>query len=161
MTGRRPDDAAAFVESVERATNEYLVEAVHNIFASGARWVTITDGAREKSVGIDAIRDAWAQACTTFKARQFRVRKHLLAATDDTIVNEWCGGPRGRTDGCGIEVWRFNNQSKVIDQRTYSYLKVRPPLHPIQALQLLPGSPGMALAAGRAKFLQRSRGRGI
>lgn len=153
MTGRRPDDAVAFVESVEHATNEYLTESIYDIFATNARSVMITDGARDESVGVDAIHDSWAQACTAFKARRFKVQKRLVAATDDTIVNEWSGGPRGRPDGCGIEVWRFDHQSKVVEQHLYNYLKVRPTLHPIQALKLLLGSPGMALAAGRARLL--------
>jgi len=155
MMGRRPGDAVAFVESVERATNEYRSDAVYDIFAVDARWMAVTDGACEESVGIYAIHNAWALACTTFKAQQFKVRKHIVAATDDTIVNEWCGGPRGRTDGCGIEIWRFDDEGKVIDQHAYNCLKVRSPLHPIQVLKLLLSSPGMTLAAGWARLLHQ------
>lgn len=153
--GRRPDDAVAFVESVEHATNESLTEAIYEIFAPHARSVMITDGAREESVGLDAIHSAWVRTCTAFKARQFRIHKHLIAATDDTIVNEWYGGPRGRSDGCGIEVWRFDPHGKVIDQRLYSYLKVRSPLHPLQTLKLILSSPSMTMAVGRARLLKQ------
>lgn len=78
-----------------------------------------------------------------------------MAATDDIIVNEWSGGPHGRREGRGIEIWRFNREGKVVDQRLYSYLKVRPTWHPIQVLQLLLVSPGMALTAGWARLRQR------
>lgn len=84
--GHRPDDAAAFVESVERTTNDYLVAAAYDIFATDARWVTITDGARQETVGIDAIGGPWAQACMAFKAPQFTVQNRLAAATDAIIV---------------------------------------------------------------------------
>lgn len=159
MSGRRPDDAIAFVDAIERATNEYRTDAIYDIFARQARSVTITDGAREVSTGVDAIHAAWAQACMTFKARQFQLRKQLVAATDDLIVNDWRGGPYGRPDGCGIEIWRFDNNSKVIEQLLYNYLKVRPPLHPIQTLKLLLGSPGMTIAAGRARLRRRPQRR--
>ncbi|OBI51701.1 hypothetical protein A5707_13375 [Mycobacterium kyorinense] len=151
----RPTDARAFVESVERATNERLSDAVYEIFAPNARSVMISDGAREESVGVEAIHDSWARTCAAFRARRFRVEKHLVAATDDTIVNEWRGGPGGRRDGCGIEIWRFDCEGRVIDQRLYGYLKVRSAVHPIQALQLLLGSPGMALAFGWARLRRR------
>jgi hypothetical protein len=127
---------------------------VFDIYATDARAVMITDGAREEAVGVHAIHDAYARNCAAFKARRFTLDKHLVAATKDTIVNEWWGGPHGRREGCGIEVWRFDQQSKVIDLRLYSYLKVRPTLHPIQILQLMLGSPGMTLAAGWARFRQ-------
>jgi len=155
MTGRRPDDAAAFIASVERATNERVVEAASDIFAANARWVAITDGARQESLGIGAIDDAWAQACATFKARHFTVRKRLLAATEDTIVNDWRGGPRGRNHSHGIEVWRFDLQGKVIELRAYSFLNVRSPFHPVQTLQLLLGSPAMTLTGGLARLRHR------
>jgi hypothetical protein len=112
--GRRPEDAAAFVELVEHPTNECLTDAIYEIFAADARSVMIADGAREESVGVDAIHDAWAKTCTAFKACRFRLEKRLVAATDDTIVNEWRGGPHGRHDGCGIEVWRFGHQSRSL-----------------------------------------------
>lgn len=115
----------------------------------------ITDGAREESIGVQAIHDAYARNCAAFKARRFTLEKQLVAATEDTIVNEWRGGPRGRRQGCGIEVWRFDHEGKVIDLRLYSYLKVRPTLHPLQILQLMLGSPGMTLAAGWARLRQR------
>jgi hypothetical protein len=153
--GRRPEDAAAFVESVEHATNARRTDAVYELFAADARSVMITDGALEEAVGVHAIHDAWARSCMAFQACHFRLEKRLVAATDDTIVNEWRGGVRGRRDACGIEVWRFDRQGKVIDQRLYNYLKVRPALHPIQALRLLLGSPTMTLAATWARLRGR------
>lgn len=156
MNGHRPADAAAFVATVEHATNHHVIGAARDIFADDAKWVAITDGAREESVGLRAIDTAWAQACATFRARQYRVRKRLVAATDDTIINEWDGGPRGRTSGRGIEVWRFNRDGKVAHLSAYSYLKVRSPFHPLQTVQLLLGSPGMTIAAGLTRLRHRS-----
>lgn len=160
MTGRRPDDAAAFVEAAERASNEYRAEAIYDIFAPHARSVTITDGAREESIGINAIHAAWAQSCETLKARNFQLHKQLVAATDNTIVNDWRGGPHGHPDGCGIEVWRFDHDGKVIEQILYSFLKLRAPLHPIQVLKLFLGSPRTTAAAGRARLLKPRPPRG-
>ncbi|OHU99124.1 hypothetical protein [Mycobacterium talmoniae] len=153
--GRRPADAAAFVASVQDATNAYLTEVIYDMYAADARAVMITDGAREESVGVEAIHATWARACAAFKARRFRLDKQLVAATEDTIVNEWCGGPHGRRDGCGLEVWRFDPDAKVIDLRAYNFLKVRSARHPLQVVQLLLGSPGMTLAAGRAGLRRR------
>ncbi|MGB6208434.1 nuclear transport factor 2 family protein [Mycobacterium sp.] len=153
--GRRPEDAAAFVEFVERATNESRADAIYEIFAADARSVMITDGAWEESVGVHAIHDTWSTTCSTFKACHFRLEKTLVAATDDTIVNDWRGGPRGRRDSCGIEVWRFDHHGKVIDLQFYNYLKIRPTLHPIQALRLLLGSPTMTIVAAWARLRQR------
>jgi len=153
--GRRPEDAAAFVDFLECANNEYRSDAIYEIFAANARSVMITDGAREESVGVHAIHDAWSTTCATFRACRFRLEKILVIATDDTIVNEWRGGPHGRRDGCGVEVWRFDDQRKVIDQRSYNYLKIRSPLHPIQALRLFLGSPSMTVAAAWLKIRRR------
>lgn len=155
--GRRPADAAAFVEFVQDATNDYLPDAIYQIYAPEARLVMITDGGREESVGVPAIHAAWARSCATFQSCRFSVSKRLVATSEDTIVNQWWGGPAGRRDGCGIEVWRFDAHAKVLDVHVYSFLKVRSAHHPIQVLQLLLGSPGMVLAFGRAA-LRRSAG---
>ncbi|MGW6730149.1 nuclear transport factor 2 family protein [Nocardia sp. NPDC055029] len=155
--GRRPDDAVAFVESVEHATNEYVTEAIYEIFATDARQVIITDGALEESIGIDAIHEAWARTCAGFEATRFSVSKRLVAATGETIVNEWYGGPRGHRTGRGIEVWRFDHQSKVVEQRLFNYLKVRSVLHPLQVLQLLLSSRRVTVAVGWARLTRSFR----
>ena len=153
--GRRPADAVEFVASVERGTNEYLTDVIYDIFAANARSVVITDGGRDENIGVDAIHDAWATDCVTFKSHRFNVEKCLIAATEDTIVNTWRGGFNGNRDGCGIEVWKFDHEGKVIDQQLYSYLKVRPTTSGLQALKLLLTSPRVALAAGWARFRAR------
>ncbi|RRR46645.1 hypothetical protein EHH44_07450 [Mycolicibacter terrae] len=157
VIGRRPADAAAFVEFVQDTTNAYLPDVIFQIYAPDARLVMIADGAREESVGLQAIHTAWARSCAVFEARRFRLSKRLVAATDDTIVNEWWGGPHGRHDGCGIEVWRFDPQSKVRDVHVYSFLKVRSTRHPLQVLQLSVSSPGTVVAFGRAALRRRTR----
>lgn len=154
--GRRPADAAAFVEFVQDTTNDYRPEVIYELYATDARLVMISDGAREESVGVQAIHTAWARSCAVFEARRFRLSKRLVATTEDTIVNEWWGGPDGRRDGCGIEVWRFDAQAKVRAVHVYSFLKVRSARHPLQILQLLLGSPGLVLAFGRAALRRRT-----
>lgn len=153
--GRRPEDAAAFVESVERATNGYLTDVIFEIFAEDARVVTITDGGRDEHVGVVDIHRAWVTDCATFKAHRFKVEKLLIAATEDTIVNDWRGGPNGRREGCGIEVWTFDHEGKVIQQRLYSYLMVRSTTNPLQVLRLLLTSPRFSLTAGWMRLRAR------
>lgn len=155
--GRRPADAAAFVEFVQDTTNDYRPDVVYDLYATDARLVMIADGARKESVGVQAIHAAWARSCAVFEARRFKLSKRLVAATEDTIVNQWWGGPDGRRDGCGIEVWRFDAQAKVRAVHVYSFVKVRSARHPLQVLQLLIGSPGMVLAFGRAALRRRAR----
>jgi hypothetical protein len=154
--GRRPSDAAAFVEFVQDTTNDHRPDVVYELYATDARLVMISDGAREESVGVQAIYTAWARSCAVFEARRFRLSKRLIATTGDTIVNEWWGGPDGRRDGCGIEVWRFDAHAKVRAVHVYSFLKVRSTRHPLQILQLLLGSPGVVLAFARAALRRRT-----
>lgn len=87
--GRRPADAAAFVEFVQDTTNDYRPDVVYELYATDARLVMIADGAREESVGVQAIHAAWARSCAAFEARRFKLSKRLVAATEDTIVNQW------------------------------------------------------------------------
>jgi hypothetical protein len=153
--GRRPADAAGFVASVELGTNNYLTDVIYDIFAANARSVSITDGGRDENIGVDAIHHAWVIDCATFRTHDFNAEKHLIAATEDTIVNTWRGGFNGNRDGCGIEVWRFDHDAKVIEQQLYSYLRVRPTTSALQGLKLLLTSPRVALAAGWARFRAR------
>lgn len=148
--GRRPADATAFVKFVQDATNDYLPDVIYEIYARDARLVMISDGAREESLGVQAIHTAWARSCAAFEACRFTVSKRLVATGEGTIVNEWWGGPGGRQDGCGVEIWRFDAHAKVLDVHVYSFLKVRSARHPLQALLLIIGSPGMVFAFARA-----------
>ena len=153
--GKRPEDAAGFVASVERGTNEYLTDVIYDIFAKDARSVVITDGGHDENIGVDEIHAAWVIDCRTFRRHRFNVEKRLIAATEDTIVNEWRGGFRGNRDGRGIEIWKFDHEGKVIEQRLSSYLKVRPMTSPVQMLLLMLISPRIALSAGWARFRTR------
>jgi len=62
----------------------------------------------------------------------------------------------GGNSGRGIEVWHFNHEGKVAHLSAYGYLKVRSPFHPLQAVQLLLGSPGMTISAGLTRLRFRS-----
>ncbi|MFL5887246.1 MAG: hypothetical protein ACJ77M_19425 [Thermoleophilaceae bacterium] len=81
-------------------------------------------------VEIDALPDA-------------EVRRTLVSATGDTVVDEWEGGGNK-----GIEYWRFNSDGLVYEHRAYGHLDVEPPpglrerarmmlAHPRAALGLL------------------------
>jgi hypothetical protein len=88
VPSRWPADAAAFVAFVQDTTNEYRPDVIYELYATDARLVMISDGAREESVGVQAIHTAWARSCEVFEARRFRLSKGLAATTEDTIVNE-------------------------------------------------------------------------
>lgn len=153
--GRLPSDPEAFVAGVERATNEYDTDVIRGIFATDGVSEIITDGGRDVNRGVDQIAASWAADCAAFRARRLKLTKRLIAATDDTIVNEWRGGFGGRGGACGIEVWKFDSEGKVIDQRLYSYLRVRPSMSATQGLRSLLTYPVLALTFGRERLRKR------
>ncbi|MDD7811353.1 hypothetical protein PP713_02075 [Mycobacterium sp. CSUR Q5927] len=108
--GRRPADAAAFVEFVQDMTNDYRPEVIYELYAADARLVMISDGAREESVGVQAIHTAWARSCAVFEARRFRLSKRLVATTEDTIVNEWWGA---RMAGATVAVSKSGGSTRT------------------------------------------------
>ena len=147
----RPEDAAAFVADAEKATNDYDVDAAHAVYAKDARLENYVDGAFESFEGSDAIRSAWDAYLGAMREARFTLRKTLLAADGDTIVNTWAGSIGGRTDAQGIEYWRFDGEGKVREHRLYSLMNVKPATHPLARLRLSMSYPKTALAFLRSR----------
>ena len=146
-----PDDPAAFVAAAERGINEYDLDATAGAYAADARLENYVDGAFEGWDGADAIRGAWGAYLDAMRERGFTLRKTLLSATGDTVVNTWTGSLGGRTDAQGIEYWRFGDDGKVREHRMYSLMNVKPAAHPLARLRMALAYPLSSLAFLRAR----------
>jgi hypothetical protein len=146
-----PDDPAAFVAAAERGINEYDLDATAGAYASDGRLENYVDGAFESWDGGDAIRAAWGAYLDAMRERRFTLRKTLLSAEGDTIVNTWTGSLGGRTDAHGIEYWRFDGEGKVREHRMYSLMNVKPSTNPLARMRMALAYPVSALAFLRAR----------
>ena len=146
-----PEDPAAFVAAAERGINEYDLDATAGAYAAAGRLENYVDGAFESWEGADAIRGAWGAYLDAMRERGFTLRKTLLSAAGDTIVNTWVGSLGGRTDAQGIEYWRFDDDGKVREHRMYSLMNVKPSTHPLARLRLALAYPLSSLAFLRAQ----------
>jgi hypothetical protein len=109
------------------------------------------DGAFESWEGADQIRTAWGAYLDAMCERGFTLRKTLLSATGDTIVNTWVGSLGGRTDAQGIEYWRFDDDGKVREHRMYSLMNVKASTSPLARLRMALAYPLSSLAFLRAR----------
>ena len=146
-----PDDPAAFVEAAERGINDYDLDATAGVYASDARLENYVDGAYEAWEGGDAVRRAWGMYLEAMRERRFTLRKTLVAAAGDTIVNTWTGSLGGRTDAAGIEYWRFDGEGRVREHRLYSLMNVKPSTSPLARLRMAFSYPLSAVAFLRAR----------
>ena len=145
-TARLPDDPEGFVALAERITNERDLDQAVGVYSDDVRLETLTDGALEVYSGSDEVRRAWDAYLGAFAAREFLLRKRLLAAAGDTIVNEWHGTLGGRTQARGVEWWRFDADGKVAEHVLMSYMNVRPSTSWVQRARLSMYYPLSALA---------------
>lgn len=146
-----PDDPAAFVAAAEAGINAYDLDATAAVYARDGLLENYVDGAFEGWDGGDAIRDAWSAYLDAMRERRFTLRKTLLSAADDTIVNTWTGSLGGRTDAQGIEYWRFDGDAKVREHRMYTLMNVKPSTSPLARLRMAAAYPLSALAFLRAR----------
>jgi hypothetical protein len=146
-----PDDPAAFVAAAERGINEYDLDATAAAYARDARLENYVDGAFEAWDGGDRVREAWGAYLDAMRERGFTLRKTLLSAGGDTIVNTWTGSLGGRTDAQGIEYWRFDDDAKVREHRMYSLMNVKASTHPLARLRMALAYPLSSLAFLRAR----------
>lgn len=151
-----PPDPAAFVAAAERGINDRDLDATVGVYAADARVESVTDGAEESFSGTEAVRTGWEGYLAAMGARDFRLRKRLLTATGDLIVNDWTGSVRGRTRAEGIEYWRFDEDRLVREHRMLSFLNVKPSTSPLQRLRLAFTMPVTAMAFLREQ--RRARG---
>ncbi|MDQ3935081.1 MAG: nuclear transport factor 2 family protein [Actinomycetota bacterium] len=146
-----PDDPAAFVAAAERGINDYDLDATAAVYAGDALLENYVDGTFESWEGADAVRRAWGMYLEAMKERRFTLRKTLVSAADDTIVNTWTGSLGGRTDAEGIEYWRFDGDGKVRQHRLYSLMNVKPSTNPLGRARMAFAYPLSALAFLRAR----------
>jgi hypothetical protein len=146
-----PDDPAAFVAAAESGINDYDLDATAGVYADGARLENYVDGAFESWDGGEAIRTAWGAYLEAMRERGFTLRKTLLSATGDTVVNTWTGSLGGRTDAQGIEYWRFDDAGKVREHRMYSLMNVKPSTNPLARVRMALAYPLSSLAFLRAR----------
>lgn len=146
-----PDDPAAFVAAAERGINEYDLDATAGVYADGARLENYVDGSFEAWDGAPAVRAAWGAYLDAMRERRFTLRKTLLSADGDTVVNTWTGSLGGRTDAHGIEYWRFDGAGKVREHRMYSLMNVKPSASPLARARMALAYPASALAFLRAR----------
>ena len=146
-----PEDPAAFVLAAERGINEYDLDATAGAYAPDGRLENYVDGAYERWDGADAIRSAWGAYLDAMRERGFSLRKTLLSASGDTIVNTWTGSLGGRTDAEGIEYGRFDDAGKVREHRMYSLMNVKPSTSPLARLRMALSYPLSAMAFLRAR----------
>jgi ketosteroid isomerase-like protein len=136
--GRLPDDPAAFLAGTERAVNSYDLDAAASVYASQAVMQTVTDGTEEHFEGADAIRAAWNGYFQHMRSTGFRVRKTLVSAEADVLVNNNESSIRDGRSGGGVETWRFDADGRVIEHHIYSFRNARPPSRLIERLMLYP-----------------------
>ena len=146
-----PEDPAAFVAAAEAGINSYDLDATAGVYARDGRLENYVDGAFERWDGGDAVRGAWGAYLEAMSERRFTLRKTLLSAEGDTIVNTWTGSLGGRTDAQGIEYWRFDGDGKVREHRMYSLMNVRPSTDLRARLRMALAYPLSSLAFLRAR----------
>ena len=146
-----PEDPAAFVAAAERGINDYDLDATSAAYARDARLENYVDGAFEAWDGADRVRAAWDAYLGAMRERRFTLRKTLLSADGDTIVNTWTGSLGGRTDAQGIEYWRFDDEGKVREHRMYSLMNVKPSTNPLARLRMTMAYPLSALSFLRSR----------
>jgi hypothetical protein len=148
---RSPADPARFVSEAERITNERDLAGAVSVYGRDAVLETVTDGAYEHHVGVEAIRLAWAVYFAVLDRAAFVLRKQLLVADGHVVVNEWRGA-LARREAHGIECWHFDRSGWVTEHRLYSYFDVRPSESVIQRFRLLFAYPRLAMS-----FLREQR----
>ena len=146
-----PENPEAFVAAAERGINERDLDATAGVYADGGRLENYVDGAFEQWEGGEAIRRAWGAYLEAMGERGFSLRKTLLSAEGDTVVNTWTGSLGGRTDAHGIEYWRFDEAGKVREHRMYSLMNVKPAASPLARARMAFAYPLSALSFLRAR----------
>jgi hypothetical protein len=150
-------EPTAFLAAAERATNLYDLDGVMAVYAPEATLESVTDGAHEVHRGAAAVRRAWTGYLGGLGERGLTLRKHLVVADGETIVNEWHGEGRHHR-ARGIEVWRFAPAGQVVEHRLFTFLDTRPSEGPLARLRLAAVSPRTAVALLRAQRRARSSG---
>lgn len=148
---------AAFAAEAERLTNGALIDEWLALYHPDAVAEWIVDGCYERHDGIDAIRPAATLMADLWRREQLRVTKHLLCATDDTVVLSFDGTFDGRGSVGGSEVWSLRD-GLVTHHRMYCYLDIRPRASWLAQARVMVASPRIATSILRLEHhAKRSR----
>jgi hypothetical protein len=145
-------DPADFVALAQQVTNAYDTQRALELYANDATVEVIADGAREIVSGRTAIEEALERFTGPLSASGYSVKKTLLSADGNIIVNEWTGRFPGSDRSAGVEVWRFNTEGKVCEHRLFAFFDVRPVTSPIAGARVALGRPRLALRLLRARL---------
>ncbi|MDF3309940.1 nuclear transport factor 2 family protein [Rhodococcus sp. T2V] len=141
-------DPRQFATDIERITNEGLVDELMAKFAPDAVADWVMDGARDRHVGIDAIRAAVVELTDVCHTLDLKVNKRVECADENTIVMSWTGGFAGADNQFGIEICTLRG-GLIVRQQMYSYLDVRSSRSPWASLRLLTVAPRVVAATLR------------
>jgi hypothetical protein len=118
-------DPQAWVANNERITHEGALEDWIALYTDDAVRESIVDGGVERSEGIDAIAHAARILVKVYLAHNITIKKQLVCATENVIVNTWTGGFDGHQNQRGVEIWKLRDDL-VAHQQMYTFLDVRP-----------------------------------
>ena len=122
--------------ATEAAVNSYDVEAVTAVYAVEALVQMVAGETEERFEGADAIRSAWRGYLDEMRSTGLQIRKTLVSAERDVLVNNNESTFRDGRFGGGIETWRFDADGKVIEHHMYSYFAPRPPSGLVERLRI-------------------------
>lgn len=114
----------AFLEAAERAVNERDLAAAVAPYDVAARLDNVTDGAREIYVGRESITRAWTGYLRAMAKCDFSLRKSLVTAAPELIVNRWEGAFGAAQGAEGLEIWHLRGD-RVIAHELYGFFAVR------------------------------------
>jgi hypothetical protein len=110
-----------------------------------------TDGALESYHGLPEIQGAWRVYMTVLRSVGLRLKKRLLVASGEVIMNDWHGELANGAMARGVERWRFDAQARVVEHDMFTHLDVRPSTSTLQRLRLLVCQPRIAIPFLRAR----------
>jgi len=149
-------DAADFVATIERITNEVRIDDWLGLYAPDAVIEQIIDGAYERHRGTAEIHAAVTSMARLWRARRLRVRKTVECHDASTVVVTWEGGFDGADRQFGTEIWTLRD-GRVVHQRTYGFLRVLPRTSRWARVRVMLADPRTAIAAVRAERGNASR----
>lgn len=136
MPALLPDDPIAFVAQAEHATNSRNVDWAMRTYAPSITLETFGDGLHEIHHGADAVRAAVETIYGWFDSIDGRIRKTLVSASGDALVNQWEGSLfGGRISTYGSELWFFDETGRVVHNILYQSLDPKGPTHPLTVLR--------------------------
>lgn len=144
-------DPDFFASEAERITNNALLDDLISVFHQDAVVEWITDGVVQRYEGIEEISQAAAVLVAVWSDQKLKVKKAVEASGPDAIVLSWTGAFRDGNHQIGTEFLTFAD-GKVIHQRLYTFLNVRPESSVFAKLHLLTTAPRVALS-----FLRNQR----